>query len=1042
LLNVVIKKKRGHLIEEMKIKLHGKTFFCGYGGQNTCFETNHNKGVYVCQEASRHYCFSWHYGVDKATRTYGQFPNWNKMWEYNDSFSGRHHLYELIKGNRNRVEHYDLEITFDKNDKKPSWNRYGNNENLLYVEFIDARNQFFNNSKWNLKNATEIDYVTTSSHKNGEKVSFHMVVRSLINQSEMCFEECKIEKRCMLEFKRFLKINYPLVHDCVDFGIYSSNRLFRILGSSKYGTDRIFVKFFLNLDRNMYLVSFINKDRILIEREDNDDLLFVPEVDKKKEPHLQSDHHDQIKNEMNQLPFFFDENIDFEPPIDTGEVDFPEFLGSFPRIQEIVLSYTKDNFIPVFTPQNNCFLLKRNNPSWCPMCYVVHDKIDQYFSLWKGTVSLGCWRSIDHAGPEHLFLGRYRPLVSQEKKLGVEWETYDYSIDWVKDFSFVGNLLIRAQVGKGKTSRLEEFIEANPHSSFLILCPRRIFSIDICRRFQKFGFFSYLDILKDKKLKIKEFRRLSIQVESLHLINGTKYDFCILDECESIISQLFSFETHQLNLMKNHDVFLDLVRNTRCIFMDAFVTDRSISLVNSLPLETKKLWYKSNLEKRKAVEYPSWTELVRSISLDLKHKNKIYFFCSSRKKLIDAHEKLKEKFKILCYHSEGEKLHDNVNEVWDKVDAVFTTSVITVGLNFDKKNVFYRTYVYMSSSSKNVVRDCFQSIARVRHTISNELRFFLDARNWSFPDKFDWSIEKRINRTEDRLSFILGKEHVEKIEPIIKELYIGTCIEKAMSITDLVSEFDGYLEQCNYTKEVSQVVVDPSYEVLSVTKSAGIFNKIDDMNFGEYEEMVKRSKYEGITSTEQVQLMKFRFIHSYTRRIDDQVQEIWDLFCGFGNEQRFANLRMEAKLIDEEKMDIGSTVNAFNNDNVPQVRRIIFLYKCLGVKDRRTKIIKRNKFQKVVDKIKPQQEMIRNAFPINKRIKKDKEGKKVEVEFDIRECIHLLNAVFSWWGFVQVFPDSRKRSRVDGSVQDVADIVVDFPHVYEYFKLESEEDDE
>jgi hypothetical protein len=1074
----------------MTVNLCRKPFFCGVEAQNACFDKHNHKGVYICQEASRSIAYGYSTNP-KPTKTYGYFPNWSKMWEYSDLVpEDRRHLYELIKGNRIRVEHYDVEIAPDRDEKLDAWNYYKNDPTLLFVEFFDAHDAFFLTSKWSLKNRDRREIITTESHSMGNKLSFHFIVRTFVGNKEFVFEETLIEKRCMLEFARFVSSFNPLLRICIDFGIYSSNRLFRLLGSSKYGSTRSFKTIFRKYDRNLYLASFVCcNEHLLITREDDDDLSLEiikpprePKFIKKKlcsicssknevlplltdvEYQIHLDLGDvrisesgsisstkymkvfcrcEVKKEIIEDSFCGD--IDFVLPKDTGFVDVPQEedeVDDWDNIEKIVKRYARNNFKVIWTPikkHPNCFLLKREAPSYCPICIKVHDHIDQYFCLWNKTVTLGCWRASDNEKLNHAFIGRFQDMrIEIGLSLGTEWIVYDESLQWVKRFEFECNLVIKAHCGKGKTTCLEEFIEEHPESSFLILCPRRVFATDISRRLKRFDFISYLDVPNGS---VKNYSRLAIQVESLHLLDFRfQFDYCILDECESILTQMFSLKTHGANLFRNHEKLLGLMRDSRCIFMDAFLSEKTVSFVKGIGKPCRMLWYKSPLEKRKAVEYPSLGELTRAMKDDLLNKKKIYFFCSSKNQLIDIH-KMFDGFDLRCYHAEGEKLKGDINEVWSKGDGIFTTSSITVGLNFDKIGVFHRLYVFMSASSNNVVRDCFQSIARVRHIESKELRFCLDTKNWNFPDRFEGRIDYNLKLSEDRLEAALKGEVMKKVGPVMRKLYGLVCVEKALSVSSLRNEFERYLELCNYSKEVANVVVDPSFGIVKRDKDVVPFDHIPLVSGKEYEDIFRKVKIGTETQLERDMIKKYDLWCVVIQKRGLKLELIWDLFCGYGNQEKFNNLRKEAEFIEHKDfaINMGETPDVFQYQYITKVVVIRWLYVKLNVLDRKTRSIKRDVFEVVVPDIAKMEDCLRSRFKKPKKKKKveKEEGKKDDEEeekFGVRQCILLLNSIFSDWGFAHIRFTNRTHPMINGVRRDVSDIIIEFPPVYDYFK--------
>ena len=203
--------------------------------------------------------------------------------------------------------------------------------------------------------------------------------------------------------------------------------------------------------------------------------------------------------------------VDFIPPIDNGFIDIDGDTVR-ERIDNILKRYCRDFFIVIWIrpEKQRFFVLRRLKPSYCPICLVFHDKIDQHFYYWKGTISLECWRNSDYTRVEHLFIGRYQFKVPEIKKIEQtipvnpinnlnmkNWIVHDETVQWVQKFNFDHNLVVCAHLGKGKTQQLDIFIGEHPDSSFVILSPRRLFATTICERFREHGFLSYLGLRPD-----------------------------------------------------------------------------------------------------------------------------------------------------------------------------------------------------------------------------------------------------------------------------------------------------------------------------------------------------------------------------------------------------------------------------------------------------------------------------------------------------------------------------------------------------------------
>ena len=176
-------------------------------------------------------------------------------------------------------------------------------------------------------------------------------------------------------------------------------------------------------------------------------------------------------------------------------------------------------------------------------------------------------------------------------------------------------ILLRAQLGGGKTTAIKKFIEQNNCKRILFVSPRITFSQFISTEFDtKF----YLD--EDVKLNSD---RLTISIESLHKIKfNTNYDVVVMDECEANLN-VFSSSTIRQNQLECYEVLNNFIKNSkRTILASAFITQKTIDFINSLKCNSVCIYntIKPNLKKAYRFHQDILTiKLIESI----KHNEKI-----------------------------------------------------------------------------------------------------------------------------------------------------------------------------------------------------------------------------------------------------------------------------------------------------------------------------------------------------------------------------------------------------------------------------------
>ena len=201
-------------------------------------------------------------------------------------------MYEQFKVDHARVTHLDCEIEMPnkpelKPEKVEAFKYYiVKDYDLIIDHILECRTYFLDQCAWNLKEAVYEENIVSSSHQIGEKISFHLIIRSYDkDKNEMCFSSHEVEKKFMDEFRDFIIKHGHSVLPCIDFSIYSENRIFRLVDSSKCGSKRILKKHnYQKIYRDKHYIAscFHNKYRC-IERDSSIPLQIVEKAKIKKE---------------------------------------------------------------------------------------------------------------------------------------------------------------------------------------------------------------------------------------------------------------------------------------------------------------------------------------------------------------------------------------------------------------------------------------------------------------------------------------------------------------------------------------------------------------------------------------------------------------------------------------------------------------------------------------------------------------------------------------------------------------------------------------
>ena len=218
----------------------------------------------------------------------------------------------------------------------------------------------------------------------------------------------------------------------------------------------------------------------------------------------------------------------------------------------------------------------------------------------------------------------------------------------------------------------------------------------------------------------------------------TPYDFIILDECESIFMQMSS-DTMEPNFPESIKTFEHFILSAKHVIgLDAFVSDRSYYFFEALNLDfdvflnvnqpTKRELTEVLTNRREGETGDHIDDFLEKMVGDMEQGLNIYVVVSSKHIAKTIHQRLLENdFTSRLYTGDEtdakKELKQDVNEIWDRFQAVVTTTTITVGIDFNKEH-FDKCYIYVSSGeSSPCFRDLLQASMRVRQLRLNKVVF-------------------------------------------------------------------------------------------------------------------------------------------------------------------------------------------------------------------------------------------------------------------------------------------------------------------------------
>ena len=304
--------------------------------------------------------------------------------------------------------------------------------------------------------------------------------------------------------------------------------------------------------------------------------------------------------------------------------------------------------------------------------------------------------------------------------------------------------LIKSGMGTGKSYFINKLAQKHNFTRILMISPRKAFSLNKVAELRTLfpGFTDYTELDQKNKYTWLYTDKLAIQFESLkHLSRVTEetaFDLLILDESESLLYQVSS-STNGSDAKLNFKTLMELIQFSKCFIMaDGYSLSRSVEFAREIKnLYNKKIMVSVNdymYTERTAVilsnikylnEIPDMqNKFLNHLLKSLKENKKICVAMGSKRfqEVIVAavRKQFGQDYGIKHYDSESnnETMADlkEVTTCWSNpiVRLVIYTTKITVGIDFNEKDIFDCIYIYGSSNCP-IARDLLQGHFRVRH---------------------------------------------------------------------------------------------------------------------------------------------------------------------------------------------------------------------------------------------------------------------------------------------------------------------------------------
>lgn len=619
--------------------------------------------------------------------------------------------------------------------------------------------------------------------------------------------------------------------------------------------------------------------------------------------------------------------------------------------------------------------------------------------------------------------------------------------------------IVKASLGRGKTSACISYIniKKDDYKKIIVYTPRITYAKSIHDRLNRETIYNDWILYNDKDVQYCiDAKHVIIQCESLHRLSNIFLDdtLIVIDEIETFLTSLTSIKTHSKNHESNIEIFELLLNCKKIICLDAFISDKTFNIFNQLKIPYFYTNYIKKLKERQYIHiksekdkdiFETWQKYILN---ELSIGKRMYLYFTSLKKLEAFRTCLDlnlSHLKYLYYTSNHKEKLDNVNELWSSVDVILTTGTITVGINFEFRNHFHSIGIYASATSKNLVRDIFQSSYRIRYLIDDLLIFGLDTAHYGL------NLETSVNQIKRHLDnkIVIQIQLYEKIHLYkhpnttnfswLKDLFVSNILEFNQSIMNLENEFYQYIDECNYIE--CDIMNEIQIELLGddeLKKLKYVYSEIPSISV----DLMKLLRRQPIKSAlEKIQLEKF-FFQQTIQEIDNKNDEecLWDIYIDYGR-NKFRNIKYEKQLMNQTlnlSNIVDTTLPIIANRlgiQLSVIKKISSWYE-LEHSQNIDKIIPHDLLKTLIPLFQENIREIYTAFELRETRSKNKD------DWTIRKITTITNMVLSKWGYTKIkkkTPPKRKQEK--GKRESISDFIVqntEKVHVYDMIKDDSQ----
>jgi hypothetical protein len=488
-------------------------------------------------------------------------------------------------------------------------------------------------------------------------------------------------------------------------------------------------------------------------------------------------------------------------------------------------------------------------------------------------------------------------------------------------------LCLQSEKGTGKTSNLlktlfEEKKVIGEKTSMLFISSRRTFGAKLLGDLKQYGFVLYSDI-KESDIHNK---KVICQIDSLGRVAVDKFDWIIVDECESCARYITA--KHFIKNPKANIIVSAMEQRIyeakQVVIMDADLSNRCMEYYQNV-MDTKEHECQLIINTFKAFsEYTmvtmGYNDWVQRIIEDVGKGLKLAIPMASNNKAKDLKTMINTEFpdlNVLLIHKETKdedkvKSLLNVNDSWREFDVVIYTPSVCMGVSFDVPNYFDSIYGYGCENSLGSQEFC-QMLHRIREPTNKVINIALNLYR-EFDDIEDILTFKQVEEIlcsdyyltrydlhQNIIQVKMGRAEPDengnsarilfypyKTDPNYR-LFVHNALENILNTQNFGASFFGYVKEKEYkidffsysssdkNAEIKNSMKEISKERVTGETEISVQGILDapDINKEDFVELLKQ-RDEFLTFEDVQKINRYKFRNCYSLLTDD-VELTFDL---------------------------------------------------------------------------------------------------------------------------------------------------------------------